>query len=84
MRWVVSISREDGLPTLADQDAAAQQQLVDNAETLPLVQTVKAAFPGASIRKVTPREAALDEFDDPDMILDPDMEPADADDMDDR
>jgi len=28
---------------------------VDAAESLPLVQAVKSAFPGAAIRKVTPR-----------------------------
>ena len=66
IRWVVSISREAGAPTLAQQDAAAQQRLVDDAETLPLVKAVKAAFPGASIRKVTRRDDAPELFDDPD------------------
>jgi DNA polymerase-3 subunit gamma/tau len=83
IRWVVSISREAGESTLADQDAATQQQMVDDAETLPLVQAVKSAFPGASIRKVTSR-GLLDEFDDPDGILDPDADAADDNDMDDR
>jgi DNA polymerase-3 subunit gamma/tau len=83
IRWVVSISREAGESTLADQDAATQQQMVDDAETLPLVQAVKSAFPGASIRKVTSR-GLLDEFEDPDGILNPDADAADDNDMDDR
>jgi DNA polymerase-3 subunit gamma/tau len=71
-RWVVSVSQETGDPTLAEQAAAEEQRRVDAAETLPLVQAVKSAFPGASIRKVTPRapdqlaglEAAPDDMED--------------------
>ena len=55
-RWVVTISQERGDPTLAEQDAAAQQRLLDAAEQLPVVQAVKEAFPGAVVRKVTPRK----------------------------
>jgi DNA polymerase-3 subunit gamma/tau len=55
MRWVVSISQQPGDPTLAEQDGAAQQRMLDAAERLPVVQAVKEAFPGAVIRKVTPR-----------------------------
>jgi DNA polymerase-3 subunit gamma/tau len=61
-RWVVTISQEQGDPTLADQDAAAERKLMDAAEQLPVVQAVKEAFPGAVIRKVTSRK----EFTDPD------------------
>ena len=58
-RWIVSISRQQGDPTVADQEAAAERRLLDAAETLPLVQAVKSAFPGATIRKVTPRNDLL-------------------------
>ncbi len=68
-RWVVSISQEAGDPTMAEQDAAAQQRLLDAAEELPLVQAVKAAFPGSVIRKVTPR-GDPSELDYPDMAGD--------------
>src|SRR3546814_1734079 len=44
MRWVVSISQEPGDPTLAEQDDAARQRLMDAAERLPVVQAVKASF----------------------------------------
>ena len=54
-RWLVSISQEPGDATLAEQEAAAQQRLLDAAEALPLVQAVKSAFPGATIRKVVSR-----------------------------
>ncbi len=68
-RWVVSISQEAGDPTMAEQDAAARQRLLDAAEELPLVQAVKAAFPGSVIRKVTPR-GDPSELDYPDMASD--------------
>ncbi|HSG91095.1 MAG TPA: hypothetical protein VLA56_17895 [Pseudomonadales bacterium] len=55
-RWVVTISQERGDPTFAEQDAAAQQRLLDAAEQLPVVLAVKEAFPGAVVRKVTPRK----------------------------
>ncbi len=54
-RWVVSVSQETGDPTLAEQAAEEERRRVDAAESLPLVQAVKSAFPGAAIRKVTPR-----------------------------
>jgi DNA polymerase-3 subunit gamma/tau len=53
--WFVTISKETGDPTLAEQDGVARQRLMDAAEQLPVVQAVKEAFPGAVIRKVTPR-----------------------------
>jgi DNA polymerase III subunit gamma/tau len=68
-RWVVSISQDAGDPTMAEQDAAAQQRLLDAAEELPLVQAVKTAFPGSVIRKVTPR-GDTSELDYPDMASD--------------
>ncbi len=68
-RWVVSISQEAGDPTMAEQDAATQQRLLDAAEELPLVQAVKAAFPGSVIRKVTPR-GDPSELDYPDIASD--------------
>ena len=54
-RWVVSISQETGDPTLAEQDSAARQRMMDAAEQLAVVRAVKESFPGAVIRKVTPR-----------------------------
>jgi len=79
-RWVVSISQETGDATLAEQDNAARQRLMDAAEQLPVVRAVKESFPGAVIRKVTPR-TALAEQDIEAMFLE---EPEDAADDDER
>jgi DNA polymerase-3 subunit gamma/tau len=79
-RWVVSISQETGDATLAEQDSAARQRLMDAAERLPVVRAVKESFPGAVIRKVTPR-TALAEQDIDAMFLE---EPEDAADDDER
>jgi DNA polymerase-3 subunit gamma/tau len=79
-RWIVSISQERGDPTLAEQDGAARQRLLDAAERLPVVQAVKESFPGAVIRKVTPR-TELAERDSEVMFLE---EPPDAIDDDER
>jgi DNA polymerase-3 subunit gamma/tau len=79
-RWIVSISQERGDPTLAEQDGAARQRLLDAAERLPVVQAVKESFPGAVIRKVTPR-TELAERDSEAMFLE---DPADAADDDER
>jgi DNA polymerase-3 subunit gamma/tau len=71
-RWVVTISQEPGEPTLAEQDAAAQQRLLDAAEQLPVVQAVKDAFPGAMVRKVTPRREFADTDDEAAFLEAPD------------
>ena len=69
-RWVVSVSSEQGEPTLGEQARAEDQRLKDEAESDELVRAVKQAFPGSSVTKVTPREpadlpgAGLDDFDD--------------------
>ena len=54
-RWVVSISQEQGEPTLEQQFQKREQQKKDAVETLPSVQAIKKAFPGAAISKVTPK-----------------------------
>jgi len=60
-RWVVSISREEGAPTLVQQDEAIEQAAKDAVEALPLVQSIKNAFPGATVSKVTPKVSLADE-----------------------
>ncbi len=80
-RWVVSISQETGDPTLAEQDSATRQRLMDAAEQLPVVQAVKESFPGAVIRKVTPR-TELAEHDIDVMFLEEPEDSADDDEKD--
>jgi DNA polymerase-3 subunit gamma/tau len=82
-RWVVTISQEQGEPTLAEQDAAAEQRLLDAAEQLPVVQAVKEAFPGAVVRKVTPRKEFTDAEDEPAFLEAPE-DPDDDEDDDER
>jgi DNA polymerase-3 subunit gamma/tau len=58
-RWVVSVSRETGEPTLGTARVEREQNLRDEAEAHPLVQQARAVFPGAEIRAVR-RAGALD------------------------
>ena len=51
-RWVVSVSREDGAPTLAAQADARRQATVDEAAGHPLVRAALDTFPGATIEAV--------------------------------
>jgi len=59
-RWVVSISREEGAPTLVQQEEAIEQAAKDSVESLPLIQSIKTAFPGAKVSKVTPKFSLTD------------------------
>ena len=52
-RWVVTISAEQGAPTLAEQEKLADQERWDAATRHPMVQAVTDAFPGAKITRVT-------------------------------
>jgi DNA polymerase-3 subunit gamma/tau len=51
-RWVVSVSREEGAPTLAEQEAAADAARREKAASHPLVRAALDAFPGAAIASV--------------------------------
>jgi DNA polymerase III subunit gamma/tau len=52
-RWVVSLSREAGEPTLQEQEAARARLLRAEVEADPLVQAALRLFPGATIGKIT-------------------------------
>ncbi|MEE8445145.1 MAG: DNA polymerase III subunit gamma/tau, partial [Alphaproteobacteria bacterium] len=58
-RWVVSISGEDGAPTLAEQAAGAARREQEQAARHPLVQAAQKAFPGAEITRVGPSPRAV-------------------------
>lgn len=60
MRWIVSISNEQGEPTLAEQEAQAEQDRRNRAEQDPLIQAVKKAFPGAEITRVSGKEELVE------------------------
>jgi DNA polymerase III subunit gamma/tau len=52
VRWTVSVSREDGQPTLAEQKRATKAEHHERAAQEPLVRAVLDRFPGAEIVKV--------------------------------
>ncbi|MFO7481520.1 DNA polymerase III subunit gamma/tau [Oceanibaculum nanhaiense] len=70
-RWVVSVSREPGQPTLAEQRHAAENERRDRASRHPLVLAVQDHFPGAAIADVRAlRPAELPVADAPDTLDD--------------
>ncbi len=56
-RWVISISREAGEPTLAEQGQAADSERKSAAAEHPLVRAILEAFPGAAIARVNDSRA---------------------------
>ncbi len=48
-RWMISVSRDGGGPTIAEARQSAQDRLVDDARADPLVAAVLKTFPGAEI-----------------------------------
>ncbi|MEE9140356.1 MAG: DNA polymerase III subunit gamma/tau [Alphaproteobacteria bacterium] len=51
-RWVVSVSKEEGAPTLKEQALAAKAKARQEAAAHPSVRAVLGAFPGATIASV--------------------------------
>ena len=54
-RWMVSLSSEEGAPTLREQALAAERERKEGAASHPLVQAVLSKFPGAQIVNVIER-----------------------------
>ncbi|MXQ11618.1 DNA polymerase III subunit gamma/tau [Microvirga makkahensis] len=54
-RWMVSLSSDEGAPTLREQAVAAERERKEGAATHPLVQAVLSKFPGAQIVNVIER-----------------------------
>ena len=52
-RWIVTISAEQGSPTLAEQEMFAERDRWESATRHPLVKAVTDVFPGAEITRVT-------------------------------
>jgi DNA polymerase III subunit gamma/tau len=78
-RWVVTVSSARGDPTLAEQDAAAEAALKDEAARHPTVRAVLDAFPGAKILEVRDLEPLAQEPPAPDVGDTDDMPMADDD-----
>jgi len=60
MRWSVSIAREGGAPTLAEQRKAAKAARMESVMQAPMVRAVLDRFPGAEITAV--RDAAANDI----------------------
>jgi DNA polymerase-3 subunit gamma/tau len=58
VRWVVSVAREGGAPTIAEARRMATQAKLDSVAQEPLVRAVLDRFPGAEIVHVTDRDGA--------------------------
>jgi len=63
-RWVVSVSREPGDPTLSEQEAAADAARREKAAQHPLVRAALDTFPGARIEAVRDLPAPTGEIPD--------------------
>jgi DNA polymerase-3 subunit gamma/tau len=59
--WQVSVSRDQGAATLAEQDQAAESVAYEQAAENPIVRAALEAFPGAKIERVTSREVVTEE-----------------------
>ncbi|GES52982.1 DNA polymerase III subunit gamma/tau [Rhizobium sp. NBRC 114257] len=63
IHWIVSLSREEGQPTLVEAEANAQKQRVADARQDPDVAAILAQFPGAKVIDVRVRAPETDEED---------------------
>ena len=80
-RWVVSVAREGGGPTLAEEEDAKRESVFMDARADPAVAAVLARFPGARIIDVRIPEAAAGEAADNAPVAEAGLDPApDADD----
>jgi DNA polymerase-3 subunit gamma/tau len=59
-RWIVAVSRAEGAPTLAQQEAQRESLLRNEIAMHPLVQAALETFPGATIAAVRERFAAAE------------------------
>jgi DNA polymerase-3 subunit gamma/tau len=59
--WQVSVSRDRGGETLAEQDQAAESAAYEEAAENPIVRAALEAFPGSRIERVTSREVVTEE-----------------------
>jgi DNA polymerase-3 subunit gamma/tau len=79
--WIVSLSREEGGPTLAEEEARRRESAITDARADPAVAAILDAFPGARIVNVRLPQGAADALpDEAGMAPDPGVEPADDDD----
>ncbi len=56
-RWVVTVAREGGAPTLAEQKRAAEAARLESVTAEPMVRAVLDRFPGAEVVRVIDKDA---------------------------
>ena len=59
-RWMLSVSKEEGAPTLADQERAENDARMDDARSNPAVEAILRKYPGAKIVDIRIREDEAD------------------------
>ena len=59
--WQVSVSREPGEATLAEQDKVAETAAYEQAAQHPVVRAALEAFPGAKIERVVTRDVVTED-----------------------
>jgi len=55
-RWMVSLSREEGAPTLSEIRAGAQRAVTDEVKSHPVVAEIMKTFPGANILEIRKKD----------------------------
>ncbi len=53
MRWVVTVAREGGAPTIAEQRRSDKAARLDSATQIPMVRAVLDRFPGAEVIRIS-------------------------------
>ena len=84
VRWVVTVSREQGEPTIEEQRRAAEQRRHDEVNEHPLVRAALRAFPGATVTSITDTAAPAASVPpgDDDAVMDVDMDDDELGDLD--
>lgn len=70
-RWMLSISQEEGAPTLAEQERSENEARMDDAKSDPVVDAIMKQFPGSRIVNIRVRQ------EDPEEALEPAPDEAD-------
>ncbi len=68
-RWIVSVSRNPGRPTIHEEEVANQEQLLSDAKSHPTVAALLSAFPGAKVVDVQVNTTTEDDLELADPLL---------------
>ncbi|WP_289035627.1 DNA polymerase III subunit gamma/tau [uncultured Roseibium sp.] len=68
-RWIVSVSRAQGRPTIHEEEVANQEQLLSDARSHPTVSALLSSFPGAKVIDVRVQESEEEDLELADPLL---------------